>query len=269
MKGGYSRASETFLLIDQLRDATPLPKTIDAPNFSYDGFSPSVEVNAVSYKYPGTEKLVIEDLSLSIESGSSVAITGKSGVGKSTLVDLILGVLEPTSGSVRIAGLIPRAASMKWGGAIAYVPQDTPLIEGTIRENVSVGYPVETATDARVLECLHFAQLGEFVASQALGIDTPIGSKGIRLSGGQRQRLGIARAFFTQPRLVVFDEATSSLDNETEEFITNAIESLKGRITVITIAHRHSTIVKSNYLLRLQDDGGVVFGPTSVVLPRL
>lgn len=269
MKSGYSRASETFLLIDQLRDATPLPKTIDVPNFSYGDFSPSVEVDGVSYNYPGSEKLVIQNLSLSIESGSSIAITGKSGVGKSTLVDLILGVLEPTSGSVRISGVIPRAASMKWAGAIAYVPQDTPLIEGSIRENVSVGYPVETASDERVMECLHFAQLGDFVSNLPLGIDTPIGSKGIRLSGGQRQRLGIARAFFTQPRLVVFDEATSSLDNETEEFITNAIESLKGRITVITIAHRHSTIVKSNYLLVLQDDGEMVFGPTSEVLPGI
>jgi ABC-type bacteriocin/lantibiotic exporter with double-glycine peptidase domain len=119
------------------------------------------------------------------------------------------------------------------------------------------------------MECLEFAQLGDFVRAQSLGIDSPIGSKGIRLSGGQRQRLGIARAFFTQPTLVVFDEATSSLDNETEEFITGAIESLKGRLTVITIAHRHSTILKSNNMLILQEDNGVIFGPTSEVFPKI
>jgi ABC-type multidrug transport system fused ATPase/permease subunit len=269
IKSGYSRASETFLLIEKLRDATPLPKTVDLPKFTYSDFSPSIEVRGVSYRYPGSNMKVIDDLSISIEPGSSLAITGKSGVGKSTLVDLILGVLEPTTGNIRISNETPRAASIKWAGAIAYVPQDTPLIEGTIRENVSVGYPLESATDERIMECLEFAQLGDLVRAQSLGIDSPIGSKGIRLSGGQRQRLGIARAFFTQPTLVVFDEATSSLDNETEEFITGAIESLKGRITVITIAHRHSTILKSNSMLILKEDNGVIFGPTSEVFPKI
>lgn len=269
IKSGYSRASETFLLIEKLRDATPLPKTVDQPKFTYSDFSPSIEVRGVSYRYPGSNMKVIDDLSISIEPGSSLAITGKSGVGKSTLVDLILGVLEPTTGNIRISNETPRAASIKWAGAIAYVPQDTPLIEGTIRENVSVGYPLESATDERIMECLEFAQLGDFVRAQSLGIDSPIGSKGIRLSGGQRQRLGIARAFFTKPTLVVFDEATSSLDNETEEFITGAIESLKGRITVITIAHRHSTILKSNSMLILKEDNAVIFGPTSEVFPKI
>jgi ABC-type multidrug transport system fused ATPase/permease subunit len=154
---------------------------------------------------------------------------------------------------VQISGLPPLLAVAKWPGAISYVPQDVLIAAGTIRENVALGYPNEEATDELVLGALKVAQLDEFVSDLPEGIDTQVGERGARISGGQRQRLGIARAMFTNPHLLVLDEATSSLDGKTEASISHAIHSLRGFTTVVIIAHRLSTIRNVDRVVYLLD----------------
>ena len=152
-----------------------------------------------------------------------------------------------------ISGLPPSEAVSKWPGAIAYVPQDVFISNGTIRENVSLGYPPHEATDELVLDALQVAQLDSFVANLPLGLDTPVGDRGTRLSGGQRQRLGIARAMFTRPQLLVLDEATSALDGVTEATISQSINILKGRVTLVLIAHRLSTVLNADQIVYLSE----------------
>jgi ABC-type multidrug transport system fused ATPase/permease subunit len=158
------------------------------------------------------------------------------------MIDLLLGVLAPDSGTILISGLPPLLAVAKWPGAVSYVPQDVVIAAGTIRENISLGYPAVEAKEDLIFDALKLAQLEEFTSSLPDGIDTQVGERGTKISGGQRQRLGIARAMFTRPTLLVLDEATSSLDGETEASISDAIHELKGLTTVVIIAHRLSTI---------------------------
>jgi ABC-type bacteriocin/lantibiotic exporter with double-glycine peptidase domain len=169
------------------------------------------------------------------------------------MVDILLGVLTPDNGSVLVSDLPPMLAVAKWPGAVSYVPQDIAISSGTIRENIALGYPLEEATDELVMSALKMAQLDEFVSSLTEGIDTQVGERGARISGGQRQRLGIARAMFTQPHLLVLDEATSSLDGATEASISNAIHALKGSTTVVIIAHRLSTVKNVDNIVYLSN----------------
>lgn len=164
--------------------------------------------------------------------------------------------MNPDEGTVYISGLHPQSAISKWPGAISYVPQDVVIAEGTIRENVALGYPREEATDELVMRALRVAHLDQFIETLPQGIDTPVGERGAKISGGQRQRLGIARAMFTQPLLLVLDEATSSLDGEAEANISAAIHSLRGATTVIMIAHRLSTVRNADTVVYLS--GGKV-----------
>jgi ABC-type multidrug transport system fused ATPase/permease subunit len=172
----------------------------------------------------------------------SVAITGSSGAGKTTLVDLLLGVHTPTSGDIYISGLSPLDAFQKWPGATAYVPQETVIINGNIWENIALGFDYDPGHEKYVREALKLSNLEDYVESLPEGLFTKVGDRGHKLSGGQRQRLGIARALFTKPKLLVLDEATSSLDAQTEADITEAIKSLKGKTTIIMIAHRLSSV---------------------------
>jgi ABC-type multidrug transport system fused ATPase/permease subunit len=169
------------------------------------------------------------------------------------MIDVLLGVLNPDEGTVLISGLPPMQAVTKWPGAISYVPQDVSIAAGSIRQNVALGYPLEVATDDLVLKALKVAHLDEFVADLPEGLDTQVGERGAQLSGGQRQRLGIARAMFTCPHLLVLDEATSSLDGETESNISEAINTLKGSTTVVMIAHRLSTVRNADMVVYLSD----------------
>ena len=173
------------------------------------------------------------------------------------MVDVLLGVLDPDSGSVRISGVTPLEAIAKWPGAIAYVPQDVLVTNGTIRENVALGYPLEAATDVLVNDAISIASLTDFVASLPEGLDTQLGERGAKISGGQRQRIGIARALFTKPKLLVLDEATSALDGGTEESISTDIHNLKGSTTVVLIAHRLSTVRDADLVLYM-DKGEIV-----------
>jgi ABC-type multidrug transport system fused ATPase/permease subunit len=182
------------------------------------------------------------DASVSVTAGKSLALVGSTGAGKSTLADVILGVIEPELGSVTISGVDPRSAVAQWPGAVAYVPQTVGLTEGTIRDNVALGLPELAVDDTMVWEALERAHLASFLRDTREGLDTIVGERGVRLSGGQRQRLGIARALYTRPRLLVLDEATSALDAETEQAITQTLRELEGEVTTITIAHRLATI---------------------------
>ena len=192
--------------------------------------------------------------------GSTLAFVGPSGAGKTTIIDILLGVLEPQMGEVLISGKKPAEASRIWPGAIAYVPQDIAIASGTIRENVALGYPREIATDELVLNALKVAGLDTFVQSLKDGIDTVVGERGTKISGGQRQRLGIARAMFTKPALLVLDEATSALDGETELQVSDAIQNLRGSTTVILIAHRLSTVRDADKVVYMADGRIVATG---------
>lgn len=205
-------------------------------------FSAQVEVHSVTVTYPGADRAAVIDASVSVSPGKSLALVGSTGAGKSTLADVILGVVDPDLGSVTISGVDPRTAVSMWPGAVAYVPQTVGLTEGTIRENVALGLPDLAIDDSMVWEALERAHLAEFLRDTREGLDTIVGERGVRLSGGQRQRLGIARALYTRPRLLVLDEATSALDAETEQAITETLQELEGEVTTITIAHRLATI---------------------------
>jgi ABC-type multidrug transport system fused ATPase/permease subunit len=242
IKHGLGLSTPTLDLIDSLGTAPILENTDDTVDVIHDGFKSEIVVKNVTLTYPGKQTPAVLDVSMTIPAGTSIAIVGPSGAGKTTIIDILLGILNPDVGHVMISGLLPLEAIAKWPGAISYVPQDVVISAGTIRENVALGYPIEEATDELVLDALKVAHLDTFVLELPDGIDTQVGERGARISGGQRQRLGIARAMFTRPHLLVLDEATSSLDGETEANISDAIHALRGTTTVVIIAHRLSTV---------------------------
>ena len=222
-------------------------------DFAHKDFKSSVEMKNITFRYPGGQKPAVNNISLSIPAGASVAIVGPSGAGKTTIIDILLGVLLPDSGSVLISELSPHSAIKTWPGSISYVPQDVVIVSGTIRENVALGYPTEIATDDLVMRAIKIAHLEDYVQGLPNGLESQVGERGVKISGGQRQRLGIARAMFTQPRFLVLDEATSSLDGETEAGITDSIDRLRGSTTVFIIAHRLSTIRKADIVAYLSE----------------
>jgi ABC-type multidrug transport system fused ATPase/permease subunit len=251
LKSSIGSSVPTLSLIESLEGIAEAEGVEDVLNTEHLGFIGEVSLTSVSLSYPGSSEKALSDLSLEIPDGLSVAIVGTSGAGKTSLVDALLGVVPVNEGIVRISGLSPSEAIEKWPGAISYVPQDVSISNGTIRQNVSLGYPTELASDELVWAALEVAQLESFVRGLPMGLETHVGERGTRLSGGQRQRLGIARAMFTKPRLLVLDEATSSLDGQTEADISSAIEMLQGSVTVILIAHRLSTVRNSSKVVYL------------------
>lgn len=253
IRGSFGAAQPTFELIDSLSQAQVIQSVDDNVDILHEGFSSEIQLQNVTVTYPSKQVPAISNISISIQPGKLVAIVGSSGAGKTTFIDVLLGVLTPDEGSVSISGLAPQLAVARWPGAIAYVPQDVAISSGTIRENVSLGFPEEQATDELVNSALKIAQLDRFVSALPNGLDTQVGERGARISGGQRQRLGIARAMFTRPHLLVLDEATSSLDGETEASISDAIHALRGSTTVVLIAHRLSTVRDADIVVYLAD----------------
>ena len=247
------QANPTLDLIDDLGKTTMPEDFNDSVDTIHSGFESVITIENASFTYPHKSSSAISDVSLVIPAGKSVAIVGTSGAGKTTLIDVLLGVLPPDEGRVLISGHSPLAAIAKWPGAISYVPQDVVIASGSIRENVALGYPLEVATDELVMNALKVAHLDKFIQGLPEGLDTQVGERGAKISGGQRQRLGIARAMFTNPHLLVLDEATSSLDAETEAGISQAIYGLRGSSTVIMIAHRLSTVRNADIVMYLAD----------------
>lgn len=269
LKNGIGAALPTLSLIDSLANAREVPEVEDSLDTTHFGFRSRVELNAVTFSYPSHKTYALDSVDLKVEEGQSIAIVGSSGAGKTTIVDVLLGVLNPGAGSVLISGLTPLEAITKWPGSISYVPQDISILNGTIRQNVGMGYPKQIATDQLVWEALEIAKLEDFVRTLPLGLETEVGEKGTKMSGGQRQRLGIARAMFTKPKLLVLDEATSSLDGQTESDISDAIRELHGSVTILMIAHRLSTVRHSDRVVYVSKGQIVTYGTFEEVRSRI
>lgn len=214
-------------------------KAPDAFEFSLDN---KISIENVSFRYPETEHNILEKVQFKILKNQSVAFIGPSGAGKTTLADIILGLLKPSEGHVLVDGRDIFDDLNGWRGILAYIPQNIYMLDDTIRNNISFGMDEQLWADERIWEALEEAQLKEFVLELPRGLDTMIGEAGIRLSGGQRQRIGIARALFRKPKILILDEATSALDNDTEAAVMESIERLQGKLTMIIIAHRLTTI---------------------------
>lgn len=210
-------------------------------------------INDISYKYPNTEKYILKNVSLVINKGKSVGFVGPTGAGKTTLVDVILGLLDPTDGSITIDGVNIHKNKKNWFSKIGYVPQFIYLTDDTIKNNI-LFYDDENVDEEKLKSVVEQAQLKDFIDSLPDGLDTIVGERGIRLSGGQRQRIGIARALYKKPEILVLDEATSALDNDTERAVMQAIEHLYGKITMLVIAHRLTTIEKCDEIYKVDKE---------------
>ncbi len=247
-------AEPTLTLIESLEGVEENPEASNALDTNHLGFDSTIEISNLTLRYPQKTIPALDQISLKIDSGAFVAIVGPSGAGKTSLVDVLLGVLQADVGVVLISGKQPLDTISRWPGAIAYVPQDVVMSSGSIKENITLGFPENSEDEGLILNALRLAHLEDFVDSLPQKLNTQVGERGTKLSGGQRQRLGIARAMFTKPKLLVLDEATSALDGQTESDISNSILELKGNVTVVMIAHRLSTVRFADLVVYI--DGG-------------
>ena len=224
-------------------------------------FKKEIKFENVSFSYASAHRPSLQNVSLSILLGEAVGIVGPSGAGKSTLVDIFLGLLSPSEGTVRVDGIDIAAGRRSWQNQVGYVPQSIYLVDDSLIRNIALGITHELIDHNAVLRALRAAQLEEFVSTLPLGLETIVGERGVRLSGGQRQRIGIARALYSNPQVLVLDEATSSLDTETERGVMDAVKALQGEKTVVIVAHRLSTVSYCSKIFSIEDARLVAVSP--------
>ena len=213
-----------------------------------------IVLDHITYAYPNTDKNIFTDAHMEVKKGQSVGIMGPSGAGKSTIVDILLGLLRVQEGTITCDGISIFDNYPGWLSQIGYIPQSIYLIDESIRDNIAFGIDADKIDDNRIWEVLEEAQLKEFVEELPEGLETAIGDRGVRISGGQRQRLGIARALYHDPEILVFDEATSALDGDTEQAVMDAVNSFHGRKTMVIIAHRLNTIAKCDVIYKVEGE---------------
>lgn len=241
------RDTEDMLYIESKDESNP-PDTTEAS---------SIEIDRISFAYPNTEKDVLTDTSFSIPVGSSIGLIGTTGSGKTTLADIILGILYPKSGEVKFGSMNVHDYPMTWASKLAYIPQAIFLSDDTIRSNIAFGIDTADIDEEKVWMAADEAQLSNFIKSLPEGLDTKVGERGVRLSGGQRQRIGIARALYGDPEFLVLDEATAALDSDTEQAVMEAIDSMHGKKTMLIIAHRLTTIKNCDLILEVKNGKAV------------
>lgn len=242
----YADLTELSTIDRPTREAEPLP------------FRQALTLDNVTFRYDGADLPALRDVSLTIRPGEQVGICGPTGGGKTTLVDLMTGLLEPTTGQVIVDGLDLQGNVRAWQRNLAVVPQAVFLTDDTLRRNVALGVPDQRVDEEALEEAIDLAQLSEFVSSLPHGLDTTVGESGVRLSGGQRQRVAIARSLYRRSSVLIFDEGTSALDNATEASLMEAIEGLRGQYTIILVAHRLTTVRKCDKVLFVED--GLIAG---------
>jgi ABC-type multidrug transport system fused ATPase/permease subunit len=267
-KSSLSAARPTFDLIEELKGVNELEKLETKIGTSHIGFTPKIELSNLEFTYLDGVESTIKNISLVVNSGEFIALVGPSGGGKSTLIDILLGLLSPSSGLIKISELTPLEAIKKWPGSIGYVPQDVFIENSTVKENICLGFDPKTVSDQLIWDALKLADISEFIKGLDGQLSYKISDAGKNLSGGQRQRLGIARALLTKPKIVIFDEATSALDAETENRVSESIMKLTGDCTIIFIAHRLS-VVRSADMIYYIDKGRIVNQGTFAELRKL
>lgn len=250
IRGPRAAVDELFEDLRQIRRETEYLTKGGGENVT---FRSEMELEGVSYSYPGAARPALTDASMRLKAGEALGIVGPTGAGKSTLVDLIVGLLIPTTGRVLVDGVDLTQNPTRWRQQIGYVPQSIFLLDDTLRRNVAMGIPDDELDEQAVERAIHMAQLDGLVNSWPDGLNTLLGERGTRLSGGERQRVGIARALYHDPDLLVFDEATAALDGVTEAEVTRSIHSLRGRKSMLVIAHRLSTVRACDRLLYLEE----------------
>lgn len=255
VKTAVAGSSITFEMLDELKERNAISENEIVFRTRHNNFDPKITFEEVSFAYPLSKEQVFNDFSIEIDKGEIVSIIGPSGIGKTSFADLILGQLEPQRGIVTISGMLPRKAQEEFPGAIAYVPQEIFLFEGSIKENLLLGMKENLVSKEIIWSALRRADIDKWVKRLDLSIDHPILENGSNLSGGQKQRLGLARALLTNPKLLILDESTSSLDVKTELDVARTISKLKGRTTVISIAHRPAMIGISSRIIEIRKNG--------------
>jgi ABC-type multidrug transport system fused ATPase/permease subunit len=240
------------IVFNELNTSNSDKEEVDIDRDNFMTFSQDIVFDNVSYQYPGSLKHSIKNLSFKIKKGKSIALIGESGCGKTTIVDLICGLLKPNNGLIMADGKNIFSNLHEWRGMVSYVPQDIYLLDDSLRNNIAYGVNSEDIDDNLIVRVSKLAMLDNYIDELEFGYETMIGENGVKMSGGQRQRLGIARALYNQPKILILDEGTAALDNKSQEYVINSINSMVDEITVITIAHRLDTVKNCDLILLIE-----------------
>jgi ATP-binding cassette subfamily C protein len=242
-------------VLADINAGTAMMRPVTAPaNAPAIIFNHDISVNNLTFRYDNAPENILNNLTLKIEKNRMVGFAGASGTGKTTLIDIILGLLEPTAGTITVDGVDIRQNLRAWQSKIGYIPQYIYLCDDSIRKNIAFGVPEPNINDQRLAEVIKIAQLEKLIEQLPEGINTVVGERGARFSGGERQRIGIARALYHNPEILIMDEATASLDNLTESAFNDAVAAIAGKITILIIAHRLTTLQHCDTIFFMQDE---------------